>query len=755
MIYQQIINWCLYAAAFLVPLFFLPWTLDPLEINKQTLLILLILIALTIKTVETLAKGTITLRCNWINLLLIALLFTLGISSFLSDSGWLSWIGASRQEYTSFISFVAFVVLLWLISGQAKETAFFFKIIMMAVGGSIITGLLGLASVFGFFLPFGFAQSQAFNPVGTPNALGVFLAVSTVLINGLFLIRLDKQKTVPVLAIISSVLAFIYLAVINYWVLWMILIIGAAVLLFQVLLRAHQLHHTKKYLLTMLLLVGALFFLLTRASLKIPVPAEISPSASTSISIAKQVLVGTNFWFGSGPGTYLFDYARYRPVEVNQTNFWNTRFDRASSGLLTALPTLGIVPNLFMLSLGIVLAIIAFLQFFKQKEKQWFAFAILPAWLALVASFFFYPSNLALSFLFFLLSGLIYTLSEDKGKTIHLMKSKQKISAHFGFAFVSIILVAAVFTTCQRWYAEYLFTQAVRVERSGADLQTVARQIDQAAGLNRFNDNYYRNLAGVLLLEAKNQAAKIETDQTTPEQTKYLAAVMAASVNAAKKAADLEPKNVTNWLELGLVYRTFISNLEEADGFAISAYQKAIELEPNNPLNYLELGKTHLAIAATLEPAAASSAFAAAEENFQKATNLKSDYAPAHYQLALAYEKQGRIDEAIGKMESIVNYNPQDIGASFELGILYLRRLGERDLARAEKILKYTTELLPSYSNAHWYLAFVYEQEGKTAEAILEVEKVLELNPKNEMVKARLEQLRAGGMAEATVEPIE
>jgi tetratricopeptide (TPR) repeat protein len=173
---------------------------------------------------------------------------------------------------------------------------------------------------------------------------------------------------------------------------------------------------------------------------------------------------------------------------------------------------------------------------------------------------------------------------------------------------------------------------------------------------------------------------------------------------------------------------------DDASGFAISAFKTAIALEPTNPKNYLELGQAFLA----------TKEFSLAEATFNKAIELKPDYANAHYQLALAFEQQGKLDEAIGKMENIIKYNPQDIGATFELGVLYLRRLNEGDLTRAEDILKKTIELLPSFSNARWYLAYTYEKEGKLAEAIAEIEKVLELNPDNEMVKARLERLKNG-----------
>ena len=95
-------------------------------------------------------------------------------------------------------------------------------------------------------------------------------------------------------------------------------------------------------------------------------------------------------------------------------------------------------------------------------------------------------------------------------------------------------------------------------------------------------------------------------------------------------------------------------------------------------------------------------------------------------------------------MESIAQYNPLDVGVGFQLGLLYLRRAGKGDLDRARQMLERVIELAPSYSNARWFLASIYEQQGNVAAAASQVEKVAELNPDNELVRSRLDRLRAG-----------
>jgi cytochrome c-type biogenesis protein CcmH/NrfG len=770
MIYNKIANWCLYLTVFLIPLFFLPWTLDPLEINKQTLLVILILFTCLAMAGASLVKNQISFKKSFVNLLTVVFLIFCGLSAFFSGSHFLSWAGASGQEYTSFVSILSFVALFWLISCRIKEQNNFSKIVLFLTGGAIIAGLIGLLQIFGVFLPFSFAQTTAFNTVGTLNSLGLFLAIVTVLANTLFIVWNGKGRVVPSFTIVLSVITFVFLVVNSYFMIWLVFLFGLSVILFLVFWRAHELHHTKKYLLPMLMVGGAIFFTIINVQLPISVPAEVLPNTATSLAVARQTMTETKQWFGSGPGTYLFDYTKFRPNEVNSTSFWSIRFTEGSSGFLTLLPTLGLLPLLVLGLLTITLGIIAAKRFIKREEEQWLAFTIIPAWLTAILSFFLYPTNFTLAFLFFLLSGMIGALINGKVKTFSLVKSpKTKIIVSVGFTALAVVTITILFLAMERFSAEYTFAKAVRMDRDGANLQEIIKKIDSAATINRFNDLYYRNLAEALVLEVGAQLSSLENQQTTDEQNAYLQGLVSASINAGKKATTLEPRNVANWLELGSVYRAFTPIMEEAGGFAISSFETAISLEPSNPENYIELGKAYLTIASSLEPQTISpnseekkaaqtkraEAFTAAEAAFNKAIELKPDYAHAHYEIALAYEQQGRLNEAIGKMESINTYNPEDVGVAFELGILYLRRLGDGDLPRAEKVLNQAVELLPSYSNAHWYLAFAYEQQGKIEAAIAEVEKVLELNPNNELVKSRLDGLKNGKVSETAVEPIE
>ena len=75
------------------------------------------------------------------------------------------------------------------------------------------------------------------------------------------------------------------------------------------------------------------------------------------------------------------------------------------------------------------------------------------------------------------------------------------------------------------------------------------------------------------------------------------------------------------------------------------------------------------------------------------------------------------------------------------------------DLAQTE--LERIIKIAPTYSNARWFLASVYEIDGNLKSALEQVQKVAELNPDNILVKARVEKLKSGQLTTKIPNPVE
>ena len=344
-----------------------------------------------------------------------------------------------------------------------------------------------------------------------------------------------------------------------------------------------------------------------------------------------------------------------------------------------------------------------------------------------------------------------------------------RLGSLVGILLGSICFLTGVFFVSQRYGSEVAFAKAVRSDRQDASLTEVIQWLDTAVTFNQFDDRALRTLAQALLLRVQEQLQLVSSsDDLTEEAKAYIQGLMAASINAGVRATELSPENVVNWLMRGAVYRELMGVVPNADVFAIQAFETTTQLDPVNPVSWTELGTTYMQAAEQKRPLTTTTDAEQAhqaqilveeylnkgETSLNKAIELKSTYAPAHYQLGLAYERQGRLDDAIGKMESVALYNPEDVGVAFQLGQLYLRRAGTGDVERAKHAFEYAIVLTPTYSNARWFLASIYEQEGNLDGAIEQIKKVLELNPENALVQSRLERLKNGQITTAPLVPL-
>src|SRR3989339_2117799 len=103
-----IARFCLGALAVIVPLTLFPWTVDTLEINKQTLGVLFVVVAAVCWLGNMLLEKRADLRLSWVYAPLGAFFLFTCVSAALSLAPYTSVVGQSGQEYTSLLSLVVF-----------------------------------------------------------------------------------------------------------------------------------------------------------------------------------------------------------------------------------------------------------------------------------------------------------------------------------------------------------------------------------------------------------------------------------------------------------------------------------------------------------------------------------------------------------------------------------------------------------------------------------------------------------------------
>ena len=708
----------LYLLVFLVPLFFLSLTVNPLQISKQILAVVLVLTAFICYLIRSINTRRLVYPKSWLSLAVLIVLAAVGISAVFSQAPWAGLFGDFLQPDT-FLAFSVYALTFFL-------TAIFFRKEDLAkIGLCFFAGLLpalifGGLQIFGkFILPWDFSRQTGFNSVGTPFSWGVFLVFGlTMLVAALTSLRLTKPSK-----IILSLTAFLTIAVLiilNFQLLW----IGLALVMF--LLAAVKFAAREEMSLPLVIIIISLFFILINQNLPslVVLPGEVRPDFPSTLSVLNKVLIGKQVLFGSGPATFSFDYSRFRPVELNQTAFWSMRFQQGFSFLFTLPATLGMAGALAFLFL-----LFSFIRRGLRVSKEKGFLAIVAGLSFLIICLFVYPAFFVQLFFVFLGLGLLTLESTESLGMEFYSGSKWQRARGLAIFLAAILLLTFVL------FAFYLAGQ-----KYAAAIYYKNGLFEKAARLDSQSDQYLRTLSQTLLLKS-NKITEVSQFQN----------IIVSALNSGRRAVELNSMDALNWSNLANIYENLIPT-KDADVFAAQNYRKAIEREPKNPQGFVDLARVLTASADQSQEKDVTwqEKLNQAKSALQESIGLKADYAPAYFLMAQIYIREGNLDKAIEKVEEIKRTNPGDAGLAFQLGILYYRN---NQIEPAQSEFERTVALNENYSNARYFLGLIYDQKGQKQKAIAQFERIKALNPDNQEIKNILDNLKEGRAALETVVP--
>jgi len=184
-------------------------------------------------------------------------------------------------------------------------------------------------------------------------------------------------------------------------------------------------------------------------------------------------------------------------------------------------------------------------------------------------------------------------------------------------------------------------------------------------------------------------------------------------------------------------YRNYLQGLY-LDGLgdfeqAKKAYQRAVKLDTNSWNIHYRLGLGYLR----------TEDYKGAEEEFEKALELKPYNEGVRFLLARVYAANSKYDEAIseylGLLERpLVELNESDV--RYALAQLYVKK---KDWQQAEIECYKVLEKNPNDSNAHFYLGYIYNESAKADSAIKEFSRAIEIDPNNSLALNCLSYLYA------------
>ncbi len=738
----------LYLAVFLIPLFFLGFSQSFLGFPKQLLLLALLTISFSGWFLKQLLQETIVFKKQlfFYGAALSLLVFT-GVSTifseFLEGSLW-GWPMNMAESFVALASFLLLALLMAHSFQKEKHTSFLVK--LLTISGAIAAIFTSFQLYGRHLLPFRFARDISFNPVGSVSSVALMAAV--LLPISLVLAINSKRFWRPVF-ILSSLVFLFALILINFQTAWGILALASIILLvFGVKLLQNKTGFIWVGSLMLLLVLSVFFWFFPLRFAFLPsVPIEISPSVSTEANILRGTFEqgAKNVFIGTGPGTFIFNYSRHRSPIINQTIFWGTRFQRGSSVIFDWLATRGLLGGVALVALmgwALYYSFKKLIRFSREEKEHILGPAFFAAVIGLIGAAFFYSFNYVLWFMFWAFLGVLLFHTSKQEKIVNLKGASRKLGIFILFSTLIIVLcLSALFIQTRRYLADVNYYQGIRSAQENKIEEAVSYLVRATEFNNKF-DLYQRELGQLYLVKADMISRDETLDPHTSQEATYRAILN--GTEAIGKAINISPANVANWNVRGYFYRNLIG-LEGAGELALSSYRRATELEPSSPFAYGEMGRVYVLIAQDAarreNEELSKEAFDLAIKELSKALELKSDYAPAHYLLAVVYDQQGKLEEAISKLQDTKRTSPNDAGIAFQLGLLHWRN---EDIEQAQQELERAVELLPRYSNARYMLGLVYDRQGEKEQAKEQFEKVAELNPENEEVREILKNLEKG-----------
>ena len=749
---QKISRLSLYGIVLLVPVFFLPLTLETLELNKYYLFYGLTMLSLAAFLGHAIAAKKFTIRRTPLDIALVVLWLAYLLSAILSKDRLVSFFGDFSSLGLSFIGISTMLVFYFLVVQHVESVGEIMKIVYLTLASGALASLYFLVKVSKLAALAGWLPT--FSAVNVSNGVfGVYLAVIFILALSLLAIR-TRSYALDGFGLAVALLTAVSMVAIGFRVIWIVL---AVALFFALVFFMTQLDAVRKIwasvVFGLFVLTIVLTFVQLPQALTATLPVEIFLGRGVSQDIAFDALTAgaKTFLFGTGPGTFGINFSQFRPPVLNLNVAWNVRFTQSYNSVFDWISTLGLLASLAFLGALLILVGSVFgtwfrqMKTFKTKKKKeadedvpppprfydsplvfW---GIVSAWMTLAVSLFIINFGAVHWMLFWLLSALIVAGGAFVGRTA-LPSTEISLKTTPQYALItsfSFILVFAVIIILGIFMGRFYAAEVVYAKSAPLSLDEKIIAVQRAIQLNQNRSIFYITLADGFL----SKAAEVAQGGGDLNQ---VAQMVGLAVESAKKATEISPNNVGMWQFLSTMYANARGIAPDADTWVRSSLERALELEPSNPVLYLSMANVK----------AAQQDFDGARSDLRQAISLKPDILIAYMRLALINAQQNNdLDAAIAAMEEGLKYggleNAQYLA---QTGMYYFNRNKEGDYPIAEIAFRRALALNPDYADALFALAILYETTDHEDAALPLYERVLELNPGLENLKQKIQSLK-------------
>lgn len=380
-------------------------------------------------------------------------------------------------------------------------------------------------------------------------------------------------------------------------------------------------------LVTLVIITGIGIFAFQVFSLNKPLLLPPQFGWSVTIEAFKNPLTAL---LGTGPGSFLTAFTRFKPTSFNLFNSWGVRFSSSSNEVLQVLTTLGLA--------GLATYLYLVSRIIRSTPKGPSFYATLIILISLV----FLPSNFFLNFLLVTYLALVSIETSEKSSLKIYSLSKQS-----SFLVGGGILIGFIFFG---YLLGRNLTAEVYLRKSLiAATNNLASDTYKLQGLAIKNNPYRSDLHQVRSQTDLIIANAIAGNQNPSDQDKQtITKLIQEAITEARNGVVLAPLDITAWENLSSVYYQLINFAQGADNWAIATSQQTLKLDPNNPQQYLNLGRLYYSLGKIDE----------AISLFQTSITLKPDFTLGFYNLSAAYKEKKDFPLAYEALNQTVKFLP-------------------------------------------------------------------------------------------------
>ncbi len=598
-------------------------TTDAYTLPKQILLGALTFLVILVFGIKSLIEGQVIIRRTPFDIPILLFMTVVFISSVFATN--------KADSLISFVPFFFSILSFFAIVNTAKDKNSSLILATSLIAGGVVVSILEVLSFLKIFvLPFAFTKFQLFSPLGSILDQVLYLIILLPLIVYLAspVIKMLKGRNASEAASFEGGGEKGKNNAVGFAVCGAIIAIG-------ILVSSYLLFKTPAN-------AGGLLMLPYETGFQTGF-AEISQDTGR---------VFQGFLFGSGYGTYITDFTRFKqPAYNNSPTIWGLTFFRSSSFALELLATTG------------VLGVIAFIFLLYKILKNRFVLSLM--FLGAVAAILL-PFSFSIIALFFILLGLASSIRASSSKAhnegfsdvelelVALQKglisfdatpSRKKNSVLPAIILgIMVIIIGLIGWFSGKYvFSDTIFQQSLIAASQNNGSVTYQNQA-KAISIFPYRDAYYRIFSQTNLAIA-NSIASQQPQGTAPsaETQQTILTLIQQSINAGRTSLTYGPQTMLNWQNLSSVYRSLIGFGQNADQFALLAGQQAIALDPNNPQEYINLGGIYYQLGQ----------WDNAIRQFQTAVLLKRDLANAYYNLGHALQEKGDLNNALAQYQEV------------------------------------------------------------------------------------------------------